>query len=378
MRIEKIIFVVNAVSYFESHRLPIAIELLKSGVEVHVVAPDECSANILDLGIIYHQVKMSRKGMNPFSELCAIWRLANLFKQLQPDIVHLVTIKPYLYGGVAARIASVPAVVSAVAGLGVLFSQNTFKARSLRALLFPLYYLAFSHKNQQVVFQNPNDRDLLVNWKVLAPEKVVLIRGAGVALMDYPLVLEPDAVPIISFAGRLLIDKGVEVFVEASSLLKERSIEVRFWLIGSVDKGNANSVSEQQLMEWEANNLIEILGYRTDIANLFSQSNIVTLPSFYGEGLPKVLIEAAACGRAVITTDHPGCRDAIEENVTGLLVPINDAVSLADAIEFLIKNPVRRKEMAMEGRKLAEQEFKIEHVVMRHIGIYNELLEKIG
>jgi len=216
----------------------------------------------------------------------------------------------------------------------------------------------------------------LINWGVLKPEKAVLIRGAGVALNNCPLMPEPEGVPIVSFAARLLIDKGVEVFVAASSILKERNIEARFWLIGSIDKGNANTVTEVQLAEWVQSGLIECLGYRTDITQLFSESNIVTLPSFYGEGLPKVLIEAAACGRAVITTDHPGCRDAIEVNVTGLLVPIKDAISLANSIEFLIENPDRRKEMGRAGRELAENEFTIEHIVMQHIDIYEELLEK--
>lgn len=373
---KKIVFIVNNPVYFISHRLPIGLALLSQGYEVHVIAPGECPAELSEAGFQYHSVEMSRKGMNPFAELSTIFALRRLFKQIQPDLVHLVTIKPYLYGGIAARLAGVPAVVSAVAGLGILFSQNTLKAKLLRAFLYPLYRLAFGHKNQTAIFQNTNDRDLLVNWGVLKKEKAVLIRGAGADLQQYPLCDEPTGVPIISFAARLLIDKGVVEFVEASRLLKERGVEAEFWLIGDPDPGNANTVTQQQLDSWEQQRLVTCLGHRSDIPELFAKSNIVSLPSFYGEGLPKVLIEAAACGRAVVTTDWPGCRDAVEADLTGVLVPIRDALALADAIQDLIENPQKRTAMGQAGRALAEQEFAIEKIVDAHLVIYQNLINK--
>lgn len=372
----KVCFVVNNPSYFVSHRMPIGLSLIEQGVEVHIVAPGECPAVLVEKGFKYHSVEMSRKGMNPFSELSTILALHRLFKQIQPDLVHLVTIKPYLYGGIAARLAGVPAVVSAVAGLGILFSGQGFKNKLLRSLLYPLYKFAFGHKSQTAIFQNPNDRDLLVNWGVLDSQKTTLIRGAGVDLVDYPFVDEPSSVPIISFAARLLKDKGVLEFVEASRLLKQRGVETRFWLVGDPDPGNSNTATQAQLDEWQQAGLVECLGYRTDIASLFAQSNIVSLPSYYGEGLPKVLIEAAACGRAVVTTDHPGCRDAIEAGLTGVLVPVRDAEALADAIQELIVNPEKRKKMGKAGRELAVREFAIEKVVDAHLAIYDELLTK--
>lgn len=373
---KKIVFIVNNPVYFISHRLPIGLALLSQGYEVHVIAPGECPAELSEAGFQYHSVEMSRKGMNPFAELSTIFAVRRLFKQIQPDLVHLVTIKPYLYGGIAARLAGVPAVVSAVAGLGILFSQNTLKAKLLRAFLYPLYRLAFGHKNQTAIFQNTNDRDLLVNWGVLKKEKAVLIRGAGADLQQYPFCDEPTGVPIISFAARLLIDKGVVEFVEASRLLKERGVEAEFWLIGDPDPGNANTVTQQQLDSWEQQRLVTCLGHRSDIPELFAKSNIVSLPSFYGEGLPKVLIEAAACGRAVVTTDWPGCRDAVEADLTGVLVPIRDALALADAIQDLIENPQKRTAMGQAGRALAEQEFAIEKIVDAHLVIYQNLINK--
>lgn len=374
--LRKIIFVVNNPAYFVSHRFSIGLKLQSQGFDVHVIAPGSCPNEITQAGFTYHQVEMSRKGKNPFSELVVIFALAKLFKRINPDLVHLVTIKPYLYGGIAARLAGVPSVVSAVAGLGILFSQDTLKARVLRYFLYPMYRLAFGHKNQTAIFQNTHDRDLLVDWGVLNKHKSVLIRGAGADLKQYQFVEEPQGTPVISFAARLLIDKGVVEFVEASRLLQERGIAAEFWLIGDPDPGNANTVTREQLVAWESEGLVTCLGHRSDIPALFSQSNIVSLPSFYGEGLPKVLIEAAACGRAVVTTDHPGCRDAIESGVTGILVPIKDAVALADALEYLIQNPDARKAMGQAGRDLAEQEFAIEKIVDAHIVIYQNLLNK--
>jgi len=373
-----VVCVVNNPAYFISHRMPIALALLAKGFEVYLIAPGNCPVELSDAGFKYHSVGMSRKGMNPFAELYTILALRRLFKQIQPDLVHLVTIKPYLYGGIAARLAGVPAVVSAVAGVGILFSGQGFKNKVLCSLLYPLYRFAFGHKNQAAIFQNPNDRDLLVDWGVLDFDKARLIRGAGADLSLYPCLPEPEGVPVISCAARLLKDKGVIEFVEASWILKSRGIEARFWLIGDPDPGNSNTVTQIQLDAWQQAGLVECLGYRADIANLFSQSNIVSLPSYYGEGLPKVLIEAAACGRAVVTTDHPGCRDAIESNVTGILVPVRDAEALADAIQDLIEHPTKRKAMGQAGRELAEQEFAIEKVVDAHFKLYDELLSKVA
>lgn len=371
---KKIIIVLNGVSYFISHRLPIALELKRQGYDVHVACPDTEPSNFSQYGFTYHQVIMSRKGMNPLSELLVIKKLYSLFKQVKPDLVHLVTIKPYLYGGIAARLAGVHGVVSAVAGLGIIFSQNNFKTKLLRIILYPLFQFAFEHRNQKVIFQNIDDKRALNDWLSLADSKTTVIRGAGVNLKQYSYLSEPDnRPPVIAFAARLLKDKGVEVFVEASRCLQERGIQARFWLIGGPDPGNSNTVTEQQLSSWQQEGLVEYFGYRNDIPQLFSQANIISLPSFYGEGLPKVLIEAAACGRPVVTTDWPGCRDAIIPDVTGLLVPVRDSVALADALQRLLENPEKRGIMGAAGRKFAEEVFAIEKVVEQHMQIYNSL-----
>jgi len=373
-----ILFVVNSSSFFVSHRLPIAQFAKKSGHEIHVAALHEKEAvsQIEKAGFIFHEIDFSRKGKNPFSEIKIIVSLHCLFKIIKPDLVHLITIKPYLYGGVAARVTKIPSVVSSVAGLGILFSSNAFKYKCLRTILYPLYRIAFGHKNQQVIFQNKDDRDALLDWSVVSEDKPVIIRGSGVDLRLCPFLPEPMNVPVIAFAARLLIDKGVGEFAEASRILKERNIEARFWLIGEPDPGNANTVTKDKLKQWESEGLVKLFGFRKDVPKLFAQSNIVTLPSYYGEGLPKVLVEAAACGRAVITTDHPGCRDAIRPDETGLLVTTKDPFALADAIEYLIINSDVRCKMGEAGRALAEKEYAIERIVAAHMDIYRDLMNK--
>ncbi len=373
----EIVYVVNNPDFLISHRLEICLKAQDEGYQVHIICPEKPSVHkLIDLGFQVYFIDFGRNRLNPFAELRTIFQLSIALKRLQPDVVHLITIKPYLYGGIAARIVGVKSVVSAVAGLGIVFSSSQLKYRLLRLGLYPLFKWAFGHKNQSIIFQNADDCNALVNWGIVSENKVRMIHGSGVDLATYTMVEEPSGVPVISFAARLLKDKGVEILVEASRLLKQRSIDARFWLIGELDSGNATFVSQAQLDNWEEEGVVEFLGFRKDIPELFARSNIVTLPSFYGEGLPKVLIEAAACGRAVVTTNHSGCRDAILPNKTGILVPVRDSQALADALQYLVEDPDKRKLMGQKGRMIAEEFFDVKQVVDAHMKIYRELLRK--
>lgn len=371
-----IIFIVNAPEFFLSHRLPLAIAARSRGFTVHIATgPGAAVKNIMELGFEHHVVPISRSGRNPLAELRALWELYRVMREVKPDLVHLVTIKPVLYGGLMARLAGVRAMVAAISGLGTVFIYPEQARSWTRRGVEWLYRLALGHANMKVIFQNPDDRSALIGMRAVREEKTAIIKGSGVSLAAYPMQPEPEGVPVVTFAARLLKDKGVREFVEAARALKERGIVARFWLAGSPDTGNLTSISEKELSQWSKDGLVEVLGYRSDIPALFAQSNVVVLPS-YREGLPKVLIEAAACGRAVVTTDVPGCRDAIEPETTGLLVPVRDAVALADGIQSLIEAPHRRKQMGAAGRALAEREFAIEKVVDAHLVIYQELLTK--
>ena len=374
MNAMRLLFVVNAPEFFLSHRLPIALAAKRAGYEVHVATADDGQAcrTITEQGLIHHIVPLTRSGQHPVRELAAIMSLCRLMKRLHPDLVHLVTIKPVLYGGLAARLAGVPAVVAAVSGLGTVFVSRGGRAGLVRRVVGVLYRLALGHRNLAVIFQNPDDRAALTRIGAVEAHQTRLIRGSGVALEDCPLVPEPEGRPVVTMAARLLREKGVVEFVEAARLLAKRGVEVRFRLIGSPDPGNPTSITPEELAIWRDEGLVELPGYRNDITAQYAQSHIVCLPS-YREGLPKSLVEAAACGRAVVTSDVPGCRDAIEPGKSGVLVPARDAVALADAIQRLVEDGEQRRAMGRAGRELAEREFAIDKIVAAHLAIYREL-----
>ena len=329
---------------------------------------------IKNFGFVHHKVAIARSGQNPFTELGSVIGLYRLFRRLQPDLVHLITIKPVLYGGIAARLAGIPVVVAAVSGLGTVFVAHTGLARVRLRLVSVLYRLALNHKRLAVIFQNPDDRDGLLSIGALRDDQARIIRGSGVNLADYPVVREPEGKPVVVMAARFLRDKGVFDFVEAARLLRSRGVAVVMRLIGSPDPGNPSSATESEVRGWSAEQIVELPGFCTDIAAQYAAANIVCLPSYYGEGLPKALVEGAACGRAVVTTNHPGCRDAIKPDVTGVLVPAKNPIDLADAIQALIESPERRAQMGKAGRELAEKAFAIEKIVEQHMTIYQELL----
>lgn len=370
----KLLVVCNDLDFFLLHRLPETSGALKQGYEVHVATPPGTRvAEIRELGFIYHELVLTRSGQNPMAELAALRAMYGLFKRVQPDLVYLMTVKPILYGGIAARLAGVKAVVAAVFGMGYLFTDTRIKTRILRALVSRLYRLALGHRNIRVIFQNPTDRDLMVGLGVVLPENTVLVRGSGVDLQRFVVIPEPEGRPVVLMAARLLYDKGVREYVEAARLLREQGGDARFVLVGDRDDGNPSSLSRQEVEALRADPNIEFLGFQKNMPQLLAAANIVVLPS-YREGLPRVLEEAAACGRAVITTDVPGCRDAIEAGISGLLVPVRDATGLADAIRRLLADHALRREMGWRGRQLAERRYAVTAIVDSHLAVYRELL----
>ncbi len=372
---ERLLFVVNCPAFFVSHRLPIARAAQGDGFDVHVAsALGDAVGVIKSHGIQHHPLRLSRSGMNALQEARTFLDITRLLRRLRPDIVHLVTLKPVLYGGIAARIAGVPAVVAAISGLGHVFTAGDLRTRIVRSLVTLAYHLALSRKNVRVIFQNPSDRDLLVQTGAVTHDRIVMMKGSGVDLHEYRHVREPDGLPVVTFAARLLKPKGVCEFVAAAECLRASGVEARFLLVGDPDGGNIASVPESQIERWRSEGVVEVLGHRSDIADIFATSNLVVLPSYYGEGLPKVLIEAAACGRAVVTTDMPGCRDAVEAGETGILVPPRDVPALARAIGELLVDRSFRQRLGAAARTLAEREYGLERVVAKHLDVYRRLI----
>ena len=371
----KLLFVINTPEFFLSHRLPLALAARDAGHSVQIATgPGSACEQIKTMGFVHHCLPISRSGAKPWLELYSLWSLWRLLRWLKPDLLHLVTIKPVLYGGLMARLSGVPAVVAAISGLGSVFVTGSGSTGWLRYVVESLYRLALGHPNLTAIFQNPDDRAVLMELGTVSEDQTVLICGSGVCLSDYPAKPEPVEKPVVTFASRLLREKGVFEFIQAARILRTSGTQVRFLLVGQPDCGNPSSVSYENVERWQKEGIIDYLGYQTDIADLFSYTNLVVLPS-YREGFPKVLIEAAACGRAIVTTDVPGCRDAIEPNVTGLLVPVRDGKALANAIERLLSDADLRQSMGAAGRKLAEKKYGIEKVVKAHLKIYQELME---
>jgi len=373
----KLVFVVNDVGYLLAHRLLVVLAAQKAGFEVHVVAPEgDKKETLREYGFIYHPWPVTRSGKNPFVEIALIWKLTRIFRHLKPDILHSMTIKPVLYGGIAARLAGCPRVIATIPGLGIVFSGENFKAIFLRFLVARLYRVALKHPRLRVVFENDDDAKIISHLAALAPEEVCLTSGVGVDLMEFAFEpLQPGTEPPIAvLASRLLKPKGVPEFVAAAQKLRERGIKARFVLVGSPDGKNPESVSEDFIAASVRDGIVEHWGHRSDMPGVLRQSSLVVLPSYYREGRPRILLEAAAAGRAVVTADTPGCRDAVIPGVTGLLVPPRDAGALADAMEQLLGDRERLQAMGKAGRELAERDFDVRGVVGRHLEIYRELL----
>ena len=370
----KILYIVNEPWFFLSHRLPIALAAKQQGDTVHVATRAGATVKeIRGLGFIHHEIPLSRSGSSIPSELNSLFAIWKLLREVKPDVVHLVTIKPVIYGGIAARFTPVKKVVAAVSGLGTLFLSEGAIAVSKRKVGILLYRFALGSKKTTVILQNPDDKQLLENLKIVRSEQTVLIRGSGVDLLDFNFILENlSNKPVVTFAARLLFDKGLAEYIEAIKILNKKGLEASYQIVGDLDPGNPTSAKQKDIEQWQSIPNLTVVGYQKNMATVFKHSNIVVLPS-YREGLPKVLIEAAACGRAVITTDVPGCRDAIEANKTGLLVAAKSSTELACSIERLIIDADLRVKMGAAGRQLAEKVFSIEQVVDKHLSIYQQI-----
>lgn len=366
----KLLFVVNNPDFFLSHRLPLGLAARQEGFEVHVATPrKESVARIEALGFRFHEIALNRNRHWGFGEIATFKSLLALYRRIHPDIVHHVTIKPVLYGSLAALLSGVPRVVNAISGLGYVFIASGFKARLLRCGAVLFYRLVFWNRRCMAIFQNPDDRDVFLARSIVKESQFKIIRGSGVDLDLYAMSPEPPGTPVVLFPGRMLRDKGVYELLEAARLLKTRGIAARFLLAGDVDAGNPASLTAARLEAWNREGLIEWLGHRTDMVRLFQESHVVCLPS-YREGLPKSLIEAAGCGKPIVTTDVPGCREVVDPGRSGYLVPVRDAEALARALETLLRDPELRREMGKRGREKAEREFSLPSVVRETLALY--------
>ncbi len=371
----KILFVVTEDWYFVSHRLALAVAAREAGYEVAVATRVTGQREKIEAaGIRLIELRrMRRSSLNPYHEARAFLELVSIYRNEKPDIVHQVALKPVIYGTLAARTIKNVSWVNALGGLGFAFSSRRKLARLLRPMVTAVLRLSLNSHRGRVIVQNPDDFDLLVEKARVNRRLIHLIRGAGVDMSQYRRKPFDDTVPIVVLASRMLWDKGVGEFVAAAELVRRRGINARFVLVGQPDPENPGTVSEEQLRTWDNSGVVEWWGYRTDMPTVLSSARIVCLPSYYGEGVPKVLIEAMACGRPIITTDMPGCRELVRDGVNGILVPPREIGSLCSAFLRLLSDSELCEKMGNLSWEIAAQEFSFELVLTQTKKIYAEL-----
>jgi glycosyltransferase involved in cell wall biosynthesis len=371
----KLLFVDNDLGTFLWHRLALARTAQAIGFAVHVAAPDGPNAGVVAKhGFTFHPIPLTRRGVNPFREVQTILALNRLYRRIKPELIHHLRLKPVLYGTLAARLAGRPAVANSLTGLGYVFSAAGRNASVLRRITEIAMRVALRHRNATLLFENPDDQKVFINSRLVDEKRTALVAGSGVDIDFFRAGAPGSGKPLIILASRMLWDKGVGEFVAAARRLLAQGIQARFALVGDTDPGNPNTVPLDQLQSWRDEGAIEWWGWRPDIQAVIAESHVVCLPSFYGEGIPRILIEAASCGRPLIATDAPGCREIVQDGVNGFLVAARDPQSLADAMRKLLLDADLRARMGASGRELVLSRFSLEDVLDSNIEMYRELL----
>ncbi len=366
----KVLYLVTEGAYFLSHRLALAKEVQRQGHDIIVLTvPGASHDAILSHGFRLRSLaKMTRSGMNPIQQLQSIFEIFKLYRKEKPDIVHHVAMKPVVYGTIAARMAGVKCIINALTGLGFVFISKRALVRILRLFLVLFFRIFFMSKKVKTILQNKDDFDYFS--KFLPKKNLVLIRGSGVdTKIFFPKPLKQKLRIKVVLAARLLWDKGVGEAIEAVQILKDRGHKVDLVLAGKLDPDNPSHIEEKQIKDWVHKKLCVWKGHVQKMHVLYQSADIALLPS-YREGLPKSLLEAAACGVPMVSTDVPGCREIVRHGKSGLLVPPEDGAALAEALEKLIASSSLRKRMGAAGRKDVEKHFSDDHIIKKTISLY--------
>lgn len=367
---KKILYVINVDWFFISHFLPIGKFCIDKGYEVHIACALTSHKEYLEQsGFIVHFIPFLRSKTSCTQEMKTFYAIYKVLKNESFDIIEFFTIKPVLYGGIISKFFSIPKKIFYITGLGYIFIKNGLIGSIIRNFVKALYKLAILGKRSFVITENTFDKQLIQSLHVIYEQKIKIIKGAGVDLERYSYIPENNENIVIVMASRLLKDKGIFEYLDAAKIIMQKGLNVTFELYGDIDAGNPATLTASDLEKIKDEKNVILKGFSSDISTIFSHANIVVLPS-YREGLPKVLVEAAACGRAVITTNVAGCKDAIIPNTTGLLCEVKDANSLAMQIEKLILDAKLRNDMGKAGRVLAEEKFDIHQIVAEHFSMY--------
>lgn len=379
----KFMFFANTDWYLYNFRLSTALHLRSQGAEVVMVSPPgDYGARFAGHGIRWRTLPMERKSLNPAKEAMTLRQMVRILGDERPDLLHNFTVKCAVYGALAARASRVPAVVNAVAGMGYVFTSDHIKARALRPMVRALMRGTLAGGNSRLILQNPDDADIFVSSRLVPAERIRLIRSSGVDTSRFC----PDGQcasgerPLrIVLAARLLWEKGVGEFVEAARLLRAQGRTIQFLLAGAPDPGNPGSVDRKHIDAWVRDGLVSWLGHVEDMPALMRSVDVAALPSYYREGVPKSLIEAAASGLALVTTNLPGCREVVaQDGIDGLHVRPRDPRHLAEQLARLDDDRELVRRLAARARERALADFDERLVITRTMDVYGELLSRPG
>ncbi len=361
----------NTSWYLFNFRLPLLKELVKRGYQVFALAPfDSYAKHFQEYGIKHLDIQITRSGINPFEDIVLFLKFLSIYKRHKPDIVQHFTVKPVIYGTIAARVSRVRHIYNMVPGLGYVFTGTSFKKFWVQKIVRFLYRrtMLFS---QHVFFQNQDDRNYFLEHKMVDKQKTSVIPGTGVDTAKFsPRKHERKKVVTFILAARMLWDKGIKEFVDAAYTLRKKYNNVDFWLLGPVDLQNPKGISSEQLEKWNKEGTVKYFGMTDNIKTYYEKADVIVLPSYYREGLPLSLLEGAAMGMPIITTDSTGCREVVEDGINGFLVPIKDSAKLASAMEKYIANPGLISSMGQASRDIALQKFDSKQVVREILKYY--------
>ena len=376
----KILFFANTDWYLYNFRLPLAKALQEKNIEVVLVSPPgEYAERLIDEGFSWRSVPMHRRSLNPIAEARLVWRLIKLYQSERPLLSHQFTLKCVIYGTLTSMITGVKGCINAITGLGFIFSSQSRLARILRPILIVVLKIILGCNSSRLILQNATDSEIIVRKRIICSKRIRLIKGSGVNTAQFrPLWHEKNASTDnfkVLMSTRLIWEKGVKEYLEAAYLLRiKMALPIRFYVAGKPDPGNPNSVPFEIITQSVEKGLIEYLGHVDNMPDLLNEMDCITLPTFYGEGVPRILIEAASCGLPIVASESPGCMEIVKHGINGLLVQARNSEALADAIKYLMENPYEKKRMGDEGRKIAIKEFDEEKVIEETINVYKELL----
>jgi glycosyltransferase involved in cell wall biosynthesis len=349
----------RAIPFFGTRRKLISEIVTKADKVILTGYQTGYEKQIQEIGASFIQTPLERSGFNPFKDLKLLIAYYNIIRQNKIDIVHSYTIKPNIYGSIAAKLAGIEEVYPTINGLGYAYTGNSIKNRAVRMITSILYFIAFKC-SKKVFFQNSDDVNELVKRKLIKLEKCVVIAGSGIDLIEFEKRNQPNKFSFI-MVTRLLKTKGVYEYLEAARRVKQHYPDIHIKLVGPLDP-NPDGVKKEELQTFIDEGVIDYLGVSDDVHTLLAESSVFVLPSYYREGVPHSILEAMATGRAIITTDSPGCRETVKEGVNGFLIPTKDARALSEKMMWMIDNHEATKMMGDESFKYAKEKFDVEKV----------------